>query len=180
MTAASISQRASSMYTRGMRRCSPVVLFFACLSLLGVQVSGLHVHAGAGGLDSALHGTHVHGVVAPDRSPSAAVEPAYHAGAHHGHEHAGGDYGHGHAGGHDSHGHAAGHHGHDHAGDRDVSIVELGSGLSKLLVILIGFGGGLIFVVQVAHGRQSVPLVTPPKSRRERWRPPLRAPPVPC
>jgi hypothetical protein len=146
--------RRASMYTSSMRRCIPIVILAACLSLVGVQLSGLHLHAGAEGLDAALHGTHVHGNVGSSGHTPSQLASAAH-----------------------QHTHLDGHHGHDHAGDRDVSIIELSGGLSKLLVFLVCFGGGLIFVLQIVYRLRPIPIVTVVKSRRERWRPPLRAPP---
>lgn len=47
---------------RRMSRSVTSVAIAACLSLLSLQLSGLHLHAGQNGVDSSPHGTHVHGV----------------------------------------------------------------------------------------------------------------------
>lgn len=41
-------------------RIAPALIQIACLSLLGLQLSGLHMHVGADGFDGTPHGTHSH------------------------------------------------------------------------------------------------------------------------
>jgi len=65
----------------------------------------------------------------------------------------------------------------DHDGDKDISVVELSTGASKLLVFLVWFGLGLFVVLRLATTitpRSAVPKLI---GRHTHWRPPLRAPP---
>jgi hypothetical protein len=142
-----------------MCRSTPIVLIAACLSLLGVQVSGLHVHIGAEGFDASPHTRHIHGA-----RPSPAADT---------------DLEHG------LHSHGAEHHEHpvrdaaddDHAGDRDV-YVDLGAGTSKLLILFLWIALGLLVLLPpMAQSIRPSDIVQRPKQRYERWRPPLRAPP---
>ena len=126
----------------------------ACLSLVAVQFSGLHMHVGSQGYAGPPEGTHVHG------------QPAH----HHGdvvHQHESvvpGD-----------HAHPVGE---DHTGDLDVSIVKFGTVVSKLLLYVMALGLLLLMVLRLTDTiarRNSAPR---PMARHERWRPPLRAPPL--
>jgi hypothetical protein len=136
-----------------MRRLRSVALFAACLSLFALQLSGLHMHLNEHGYSGTPQGTHVHG----PGPRSHGVDGAHHHGAG-SHDHAGsGDP--------------------DHSGDKDVSVVELSAGVSKLLLIFVCLG-----LVLLVLSRPSVKLsfnhVVPlPVGRHARWRPPLRAPP---
>ena len=147
-----------------MRRLKSPVLLTACLSLLAVQLGGLHMHVDADGnvggprgvhlhtqgLHSHGDGTHVH---RPD-----AVENE-HSGEN---EHA------------DESGHAGEN---EHAGDSDISVTEMSAGKWKLpdysVNLHYGLLVGLIQVDQVRPVRSG----PRPAIRKSRWRPPLRAPP---
>ena len=50
----------AGVYTFRMRRTVWPVLTLTCLSLLGLQLSGLHMHVNDHGYSGAPHGTHVH------------------------------------------------------------------------------------------------------------------------
>ena len=123
----------------------------ACLSLLSLQFSGVHVHADESGY-----------VGAPETSFS--------------HSHS-----------HDDHD-AAAHHGgtrhDDHAanyeGARDVSVLDLALGLFKLPLALLALF--LLFAIfprvkTLAGTEIAYPVLS---GRHTRWRPPLRAPPIPA
>jgi len=135
-----------------MRRLPPSVVMVACLSLLAVQLSGLHMHVNDHGYTGTPQGTHVHG----EGTHSHGDEADIHDAAIHGHEH-GGDQ--------------------DHDGDKDVSIVKLGAGGSKLLILHAWLG--LSRLIPLTLGEKLSPYSAAPRfiGRHERWRPPLRAPP---
>ncbi len=136
-----------------MRRTPSSILLVACLSLLALQFSGLHSHVDAYGYVGIPQGTHIHGqgVIHSDGK-----------GAHvdgtdiDGHEHRAET---------------------DYAGDKDVSIVELSIGTSKLFVFLVWIG--LILLITLRPGEKILTnfSIPPPTGRHARWRPPLRAPP---
>jgi hypothetical protein len=79
---------------------------------------------------------------------------------------------------HGAHIHGADSDGHDHGGDKDVAIVELGAGASKLLVFLVALLVALVVLPPTAGRLASHSTLPLPAGRRARWRPPLRAPPV--
>ena len=137
------------MYTLGMRWLRSPLLTLACLGLLSSQVTGLHMHMNADGYVGIPESTHVHGsaLAAHDH----AVERD-----HTDHEHPARP---------------------DHEGNRDVSIVELGAGASKLLIFLAWVGICFAIVFFPVRSVLTGTVVVPPRSRRGRWRPPLRAPP---
>lgn len=125
----------------------------ACLSLLAVQVAGLHMHVDARGYTGTPQGTHFHGQSArADEHPG----PDAH---------------------HEQHRHEPHERDHDHDGDRDVSVSELGAGGSKLTLPSTGLG--LRQIMPLARGEKLLPPpdVRRPVRRQGRWRPPLRAPP---
>jgi hypothetical protein len=123
----------------------------ACAALLGSQLGGLHTHVDAYGFDGVPSGMHVH------RTAVSAHESLL------------------------------GHHANDpqlprpgdpdHDGDHDV-LIKLFVGAAKLLILVALFGLGLVMVLQQT-GRVRLSLnAPPPKPHRDRWRPPLRAPPL--
>ena len=69
--------------------------------------------------------------------------------------------------------------GHDHAGDRDV-FVELGANAAKqlLLFVLCASLGLMLLLLPSTSVHWPRRRTVRPQARHERWRPPLRAPPV--
>ena len=128
-----------------MRRPPSTIILVACLSLLALQLSGLHTHVDADGYVGTPQGTHVHG-------NGTHVDGA----------------------GIDTHGHGGDT---DHAGDKDVSIVELSTGASKILLFLVWVGLLLLIVLELRNKISLNFVGPPPTGRHARWRPPLRAPP---
>jgi hypothetical protein len=122
------------------------------LGLLASQASGLHMHVDARGYVGIPEGTHVHGMAVhahDGTAPSLGGESEYVELLDP-----------------------------DHQDDRDVSVVELGAGASKLLIFLICFSALLVIIPRLG-GRIRVCSVAPAfKTRRGRWRPPLRGPPL--
>ena len=57
-----------------MRRVSFLLAALACLCLLVMQLSGLHLHVDASGSDAGLHGTHAHQVISSDHDHSAEID----------------------------------------------------------------------------------------------------------
>jgi hypothetical protein len=127
-----------------------VLLAFVCVGLVASQVSGLHMHVGSHGYVGVPEGTHVHGwSLASDHD-----------------SHRADDTDDGHVG--DT----------DYEGKRDVSVIELGAGASKVLIFFAWLAVGLVIPLRLG-GSIRIPLAVPlPKTRRVRWRPPLRAPPL--
>lgn len=74
-----------------------------------------------------------------------------------------------------AHEHAAGQ---GHSSDTDISIFELNTALSKLPLDLIAPSLFLLMVLQPADTISPVASVARQVGRHERWRPPLRAPPL--
>jgi hypothetical protein len=62
-----------------MSRISSSIAVFACLSLLVLQLSGLHLHADATGQEAGLHGTHLHHAAPEDHNHHGIVEAHDHA-----------------------------------------------------------------------------------------------------
>ena len=124
-----------------MNRTVAALILLVSLSLLGLQLSGLHMHVDDHGYSGAAHGTHVHDA-AGAHDHNAPVDP------------------------------------HDHSHDTDVAVFELGAIAAKHLVFLIAASVALFALVRVAL--RLVPAVEPrvASRRRQRWRPPLRAPPA--
>lgn len=136
-----------------MRRWPSSIILVACLSLLALQLSGLHTHVDADGYVGTPQGTHVHGQGIIHRDGNGTQ---FDGADKDGHEHNGDT---------------------DHAGDKDVSIVELSTGASKILLFLVWIGLTLLIVLRPG-GKISMNLAVPPTiDRHTRWRPPLRAPP---
>ena len=137
-----------------MRGFATLIMVAACLSLVAMQISGLHMHVDAHGYAGMPEGTHVHG------------QPGHHHGdVSHTHDVIVPE-GHGHPGG------------EDHAGDKDISIIKFGTAVSKLLLYLMALGLILFLMVRPADTialQKSAPRIT---ARHERWWPPLRAPPL--
>ena len=128
------------------------LLVSACVSLLAVQLGGLHVHVDADGNVGGPRGVHLH--------------------AHLLHNHR--DEMHVHHPGTPEHGHPGEH---EHAGDNEISVTEMRGGKSTLADVDLNLHQVLlIHQLQVAQVRpaQSEPR---PVTRKSRWRPPLRAPP---
>ncbi len=134
-----------------MRHLSYPIMLAAGLSLVALQVSGLHLHINADGYAGVPQGTHVHGQGVDTHGTDTHL-----AGADDRHEHTGDQ---------------------DHEGDKDMSVVELSAGASKMLVFLVWFGLGLFTVLRPADRISPNAAVPRPIVRHTRWRPPLRAPP---
>jgi hypothetical protein len=134
-----------------MRHLSYPIMLAAGLSLVALQLSGLHLHVNADGYAGAPQGTHVHGQGVDTRGTGTHL-----AGADDRHEHPDDQ---------------------DHEGDKDMSVVELSTGASKLLVFLIWLGLGLFTVLRPADRISPNAAVPRLIVRNIRWRPPLRAPP---
>ena len=138
----------------------------ACVCFVAAQVGGFHMHVDAHGNAGVPSGTHMH---------STALDRHHH------------DVSGGHTHGHDPHGHASSNHEHgpdlhdrgdpDHDGDRDVASGDLGAIAAKILILGAVLGSSLP-IARAAHARIRAPrAITPSKTRRVRWRPPLRGPP---
>lgn len=130
------------------------VLSLACLGLLATQLTGLHMHMNAHGYVGVPVGTHVHrtDIRTGVNAGIALAEAANH-------DHHPGDP--------------------DHDGDRDVSVIELGAVVSKLPIFFFAFVAPGLVVIPRLGLRIRMPALTPrPRPRYERWRPPLRAPPI--
>lgn len=141
-----------------MRWLRALLLILACLSLLVFQLSGLHmhvhrhVHVDAEGYRGTLQHIHVHRVDVPG---NAALNGQA---ADLDHDHAGSPL---------------------PEGERDISIVKLSSSAVKVLIYFVGLCLSLL-IISKRPGRIAVPAEIPlRKTRRVRWRPPLRAPPLP-
>jgi hypothetical protein len=134
-----------------MLRFRSPLLIVACAGLVASQMTGMHMHVDDHGYAGAPEGTHVHST-------------ALRIGDHALHDHA------------DS----LTHHDRgdpDHEGDRDISITDLGTAASKLLIFIACFG--LLVLAPIAGSEVRIPIrIAPRQSRRLRWRPPLRGPPT--
>lgn len=135
-----------------MHRLRYPLLVSACVSLLAVQLGGLHMHVDADGNVGSPRGAHLHVQLLHSHGDEMHV--------HHPdmpeHEHPGEQ---------------------DHAGDSEVSVTEMRGGNSTLADVDLNLQQVLlIHQLQVAQVRlaQSEPR---PATRKSRWRPPLRAPP---
>jgi len=135
-----------------MRPARSFVVLAASASLLALQMSGLHMHVNRHGYAGIPVGTHVHSMAGQTHSHGPAA-----------HEH-GASYGR--------------HRDSEHDGDRDVSVVELGFGASKVMLFLGWVALGIVGVLKLSrHAPAPAPILLP-HNHRNRWRPPLRAPPV--
>ena len=135
-----------------MRRLKYPVMVTACVSLLAVQIGGLHMHVDADGDVGGLRGVHLH--------------------AQGLHSH--GDDTHVHGPGTPEHEHPGER---EHAGDNDISVAEMRGSKSALADFDLNLHQGLLIdLVRVEQARPA--LFEPrPATRKSRWRPPLRAPP---
>jgi hypothetical protein len=151
-----------------MRRLGIFAHVLACVGLLVCQLTGLHMHVNEHGYAGIPVGTHIHrteipfedvgghapGMLRPATGLATLAthtDPAdldHHPGDRH------------------------------HDGDRDVSVIGVTAGVSKVFILSVCVA--LTFVIALSLGsRVSTPAFVPrPYARRERWRPPLRAPPV--
>ncbi|MCZ6585911.1 MAG: hypothetical protein O6930_07835 [Gammaproteobacteria bacterium] len=136
-----------------MRRTPSSIILIACLSLLALQLSGLHTHIDAYGYVGTPQGTHVHG---PGIIHSDGKRTHLDGTGIDGHEQSGET---------------------DYAGDKDVSIVKLNTGATKLLMLVVWIGLTLLIVIRQGDKISTNFAVPPPTGRHVRWRPPLRAPP---
>ncbi len=123
----------------------------ACMSLVALQISGLHIHVNAQGFSGTPQGAHVHDTHSRGTAVQEDNAPAIH-------EHVGGQ---------------------GHTGDQDVSIVKATPTASKMLLDLIALAFILLMVLRPADKIAPCTAVTRPGGHHERWRPPLRAPPHP-
>lgn len=129
----------------------------ACLGLLALQLSGLHMHVNAHGYAGVPVGTHVHHI------------------GHH--EDAGESLGHVHDEQYGQQRGASDHDG-DHDGDQDISVVHLAGGAAKLVLLFLCAVLALA-VIRYGATRIAFPRLSFVSARRSlRWRPPLRAPPA--
>ncbi len=133
-----------------MRKLSTPLMLAACLSLVALQMSGLHMHVNAEGFAGTPQGTHVHDAHSHDSA-------GHHHGAPAAHEHATGQ---------------------GHGSDTDVSIVNYNTGVSKLPLDLIALAFILLMFLRPVEKLAPVTIVPRPRKRYERWRPPNRAPPL--
>ena len=127
-------------------------MVLACVSLFAAQLSGLHMHVNADGYAGTPQGTHVHS----QSTHSHGDETHADHGATHDHPH-GGDQ--------------------NHDGDKDVSIIELSTGSSKLGILPVWMGLSLLIPLTLDEKLSPFSAVPRPVARHEHWRPPLRAPP---
>jgi len=141
-----------------MRRLRNHLAFAACLNLLSLQLSGLHVHADETGY-----------IGAPET-------PFTHSHFHHDHS----DAHHGGTDTTDDGGHKSANLAHDHEDAKDVSLLDLALSAFKMpLAILSLF---LLFTAfprlrRLASTEFAYRVLS---GRHTRWRPPLRAPPQPA
>lgn len=125
----------------------------ACMSLLAVQLGGLHMHVDADGNVGGVKGVDLH-------------VPLLHSHGGYTHVHLPGTPHHEHPG--DP----------EHAGDNDISVIEMRSGKSKLTDFT--FNLHLTLAIHRVLVEQVRPIISEPQpiTRKSRWRPPLRAPPA--
>ena len=132
-----------------LRYATPVA---ACVSLLAVQLGGLHMHVDADGHVGGPRGMHLHAQGLHSHGDDTHVHrpdtPE--------HEHPGER---------------------EHAGDNDISVAEMRGGKSTLADFDLNLHQGLsIDLVRVGQVRPAR-FEPRPATRKSRWRPPLRAPP---
>jgi len=182
---------ATPVYTEAVRPATKFIGLTACLSLLSLQFSGLHMHADAAGFVGGLEPVHVHGLgrheqldhdpIAHDHNRHATAQSSERDREHHAVDAAGrlntSDHSHTHDGA-PAQSSGVPTTGEDYAGARDVPLlapaIDVSAGLSALtpaagfalideprLVTFLGTD----FAYPVLSGRYT------------RWRPPLRAPP---
>jgi hypothetical protein len=135
--------RLNIRYSSDMRGVSKPIAAIACLCLLTMQMSGLHLHVDEDGHDAGIHTVHLHQVV-----------PEVH--THHGD----GDV-------------------HDHSAEVDVSLLEqLGASWSKLVPLLIACLISAYLGLRLQQCLRPLSGLPGKVRHRERWRPPLRGPPI--
>lgn len=61
-------------YSQSMHGFSTSAAAFACLCLLALQLSGLHLHVDIGGEQAESHGTHMHQFLSPEDNHSGEVD----------------------------------------------------------------------------------------------------------
>jgi len=122
----------------------------ACVSLLAVQLTGLHMHVNAHGYVGTPQRTHVHSVGPHNHGDVARVDDE----TIHSHER-------------DP----------THDGDKDVSINEHSSATSKLVILSAWLSLDLLMPVTPGEKITPYTVVPRPVGRHTRWRPPLRGPP---
>lgn len=70
-------------------------------------------------------------------------------------------------------------HGHGHEDDTDLSLLELGNGFGKLMPFIVPFLFALFAIVLFTQQRWAAVNAFLHPRQHFRWRPPLRAPPIP-
>jgi hypothetical protein len=126
-----------------MSRIPNTIGIFACVSLLVLQFSGLHLHADAGGNDAGLHVAHLQHVVAENHSHHGTVDA------------------------------------HDHGAETNVLLADqLSASWAKLIALLIGFMIAVLLCLRLLTRLRLAPTRPRKVQHLERWRPPLRAPPI--
>ena len=135
-----------------MRSLRYPVPFIACVSLLAVQLGGLHMHVDADGNVGGPRGVHLHTQLLHSHGEDTHV---HHPGTLD-HEHPGEQ---------------------EHAGDNDISVAEMRGGKSTLADFDLNLHQGLL--IGLVRIEQIRPASFEPRTatRKSRWRPPLRAPP---
>ena len=134
---------------RHLRYAAPVAV---CVSLLAVQLGGLHMHVDADGHVGDPRGVHLHAQGLHSHGDDTHVHrpdtPE--------HEHPGER---------------------EHAGDNDISVAEMRGGKSTLADLDLNLHQGLL--IDMVRVEQVRPARLEPRAatRKSRWRPPLRAPP---
>lgn len=68
--------------------------------------------------------------------------------------------------------------GHDHSTAIDVNLIDSGIVWSKVMAVLVTLFPTLLGIVWILHTLRPSPVRILPLSRRSRWRPPPRAPPL--
>lgn len=135
-----------------MRRLKCPVMVTACVSLLAVQLGGLHMHVDADGNVGGPRGVHLHAQVLHSHGNNTHV----HRPGTPEHEHPGEG---------------------EHAGDNDISVAEMRGGKSTLADFDLNLHQGLLIDLVRIEQVRPARLEPRPATRKSRWRPPLRAPP---
>ena len=150
------------VYTGSMHRVKRSIAIAAWLSLFLLQLSGVHAHANENGYLSMPETGYSH-VHITDHDHDTDHDTSHQDAHHHGEaDHSG-----------------TADHSHDYEDARDVSIFELASGKFKLtlatlaLVLLLCVLPGEGILVSTVRAERIL------SGRHTRWRPPLRAPPLP-
>ena len=163
------------------------VAVLACISLAALQLSGLHMHVDENGYVGVPEGPHSHSHAAHNHDAAAVAHDAHDHDAatvaHDAHNHDAATVVHDHGGSAvavHAHEHSGGPADSDYGGTQDVSLFDLSAGATKLLLALICLTLFVPLLLQRAgnaFGGPALPVLT---GRRSRWRPPLRAPPLPA